>query len=297
MTVAVESSKEQIPRISATGDLSEAALLLEEYGTLIVEDLVPQDVVDRLNKELDPLVDAHPGGFESEEFPKARLPVSTKWLQFLSATCPTFRHDILNNPAIHAICEDTFEPMGDYWLVSGTAMDMAPHAGGQPLHRDDVSHPIIRHLKQEAPPTTIAFLVALSPFTAENGATRVILKSHKWPELGRPSEDDTVRAVMKPGDAVLISGRVVHGGSPDTIGQPRRLLSLGIGLSQLTPYEAHFALPRRIVESMTPLAQRMVGWRSQRPAFPNVIGLQTVRMGQVETYMELKSDQPLEDEE
>lgn len=295
MTVAADT-KEQIPRISANVDLSESVTLLKEYGSLIVEDLVPQDVVDRLNKEVDPLDEAHPGGFESEDFPKYRLPVSTKWMHFLCATCPTFRHDILNNTAIHTICEDVFEPVGGYWLVGGTAMAMAPHAGGQPLHRDDVSHPILKLLGPDAPFTTLVFLIALTPFTVENGSTRVILRSHKWPVLGRPSEADTVHAVMKPGDAVLLTGRVAHGGSPDTTGTPRRLLSLGMGTCQMTPFEAHFALPRRIVETMTPLAQRMIGWRSQRPAFPNVVGLQTVRSELVEKYLELKSDQPLEDE-
>ncbi|EEP79371.1 predicted protein [Uncinocarpus reesii 1704] len=294
MTVSAES-KPQIPRVSVDSDLTQVKDILEEHGTVIVESLVPRDVVDRLNKDLDPLVEAHPGGLESEAFPKARLPVSTKWLQFLTATCKTFREDILNNSAIHTICEDVFEPLGDYWLISGTAMDMAPGCAGQPLHRDDVSHPIIRHLGPEAPITVVAFLIALTPFTAENGSTRVILGSHKWPTLGRPNEDDTVRAVMNPGDAILITGRIVHGGSRDTTGTPRRLLSLGMGISQLTPYEAHSALPRKVIESMTPVAQRMVGWRSLRPAFPNVIGLQTVRMEPMEDYLELKSEQPLEE--
>lgn len=293
----------QIPRVSATDDLTQVKLLLEEYGTVIIENLLTRDVVDRLNEELGSIC-PQSAGHDGEEVPKTYTSPSAKWTQylnanyktFLAASCKTFRHDVLNNPAMHSICEDVLTPMGDYWLLADTAMSMVPFHTGQQLHRDDFGHPITRHLVN-APPTSLAFLIALTPFTPENGATRVILGSHKWPALGQPSEDGTVRAVMMPGDAVIIRAHTVHGGSPDVAGVERRLLSVTMGTCQLTPLEAYMTLPRRIVECMTPLAQRMVGWRSQQPSIPGVVKIHNVLMQPLEDYLELKSDVPVEDGE
>ncbi|KAL3479835.1 hypothetical protein BJX99DRAFT_221861 [Aspergillus californicus] len=80
----------------------------------------------------------------------------------------------------------------------GAVMELAPHNPAQPLHRDmRFSHPVVDYLKPEAPATSINFLIALTPFTVENGATHVILGSHEWRDLSGATMEGTVRAVMK----------------------------------------------------------------------------------------------------
>ncbi|KAF9891428.1 hypothetical protein FE257_004284 [Aspergillus nanangensis] len=177
-------------------------------------------------------------------------------------------------------------------------MELSPHNPAQPLHRDmRYSHPIVDYLKHDAPPTSINLLIALTPFTVENGATHVILGSHKWHDLSNASMDQTVRAVMSPGDALLLTDNTVHCGGADTTGtDTRRLLSLAMGISQLTPLESNLTAPRPIIESLTSRAQKMLGWGSQRSSVPRDIGLLTIRGKSIEKTLGLKTGQPLQDD-
>jgi verruculogen synthase len=76
----------------------------------------------------------------------------------------------------------------------------------------------------------------------------------------------------------------------------RRALSLAIHPCVLTPYEANFHIPRRIVQTMTPLAQRMIGWRTANIPPPFDIGMWTLNMQELGEQMGLKSNQPLDGE-
>ncbi|KAK2738330.1 hypothetical protein FQN57_007090 [Myotisia sp. PD_48] len=290
--------KPQIQRFPATGNMKEVWEVVQVDGAAIIEGFLPGSVVENFNRDLDPRSKANPGGTMNEEFYKMPLPKTTKWMNDLPATCKTFRHEILNNEVMHDLCKIVFnEASGDYWLITSMAMETAPGNPVQQLHRDQGTHPIIAHLKPDAPVPAVSFIIALTDFTRSNGATRVILGSQKWPKIGSPPEDLCVRAEMKAGDALFMTRGTVHGGSPHEPGEltSRRLLLMGMGTCQLTPYETHMTIPRPIVESMTPLAQKMIGWRSVRPVISNVTGLMTVRMHHLEREIGLKSDQPLEE--
>lgn len=296
MTV-LQGSKPQIPRLSAH-EISQAWPTVEEHGAVIVENFLSQSIVERLNGEVESIFQASSRAeTQSKDLPKDFLPPTVKWTNNLAASSKTFRQDILNHDAVHDICRCAFKDTGDYWLITSTILNLGPNNVAQQLHRDYVlSHPLLRHLRPDAPTLAMNFLVALSPFTAENGATNVILGSHKWPEIGTPSSDQVVQAVMNPGDALIITALTVHGGAANvTAGNQRQFLTLGMGACQLTPHEAHMAIPRPIVESLTPLAQRMLGWRSPRIASTDRMGLLTVQESSLESYMGLKTNQPLEE--
>jgi verruculogen synthase len=111
-----------------------------------------------------------------------------------------------------------------------------------------------------------------------------------------PDEDHPVMtADIKAGDTVLLSGKVLHrGGANDSEAYTRRAFSLVLQPSIFTPYESNLNLSRQLVESMTPLAQKMIGWRTVKPAPPFDIGLWTVDMDDISNVMGLKSDQPLQ---
>ncbi|KAJ6095341.1 hypothetical protein N7486_006087 [Penicillium sp. IBT 16267x] len=271
-------TRQGIPRVSAISEPGKIWPTVQEHGAAIIKNFLPSDVVQRFNQEMDPHV-------KIETVPAARLKdcpnhvlsTTTRITNVLAELSKTYREDILNDKVLNEISEEAFQVYGDYWVLMGAVMELAPTNPAQPLHRDmRYSHPIVDYLKHGAPATSINLLIALAPFTAENGATH------------------TVRAIMNPGDALLITDNTVHCGGADITGtETRRLLSLTMGISQLTPLESNFNVPRPIVESMTPLAQRLVGWGSQKSSVPEDIGLLTIRGKPIQQVMGLKSEQLL----
>ncbi|KAJ5970495.1 uncharacterized protein N7479_000413 [Penicillium vulpinum] len=291
-------TRQEIPRVSAISEPGRIWPTLQEHGAVIIKNLLLLDVVQRFNQDMDPHVkiETVPAA-RTKDRPNHVLSTTTRIMNVLTELSKTYREDILNNKVLNDISEEAFKVYGDYWVLMGAVMELAPTNPAQPLHRDmRYSHPIVDYLKHDAPATSINLLIALTPFTAENGATHVILGSHKWTDISQASMDQTVRAIMDPGDALLITDSTVHCGGADITGtEIRRVLSLTTGISQLTPLESNFTVPRPIIESMTPLAQRLVGWGSQRSSVPKDIGLLTIRGKSIQKVMDLKSEQPLEE--
>ena len=93
------------------------------------------------------------------------------------------------------------------------AIQILPGQGLQPLHRDD-SVWLWRHPNygREA---RFQVMVAVSDFTAANGATLVIPGSHKWDDE-RMQQEEAVSAEMSAGDALFFIGSTYHGGGKNT---------------------------------------------------------------------------------
>jgi hypothetical protein len=71
-------------------------------------------------------------------------------------------------------------------------------------------------------------IVALGPFTADNGASWFATGSHRLPPDRPPEPASLARAIMDPGDAVVFRSDVLHGvGANVTPDQPLRTLSIG----------------------------------------------------------------------
>ena len=100
-----------------------------------------------------------------------------------------------------------------------------PSFGAQKLHADDLP-------KQAIGPDTIATaIVALTPFTADNGATRVVPGSHRRPDLQRRSGNldhhpDEIVLTGHAGTAFVFSGHLLHSGTRNRSGSERPALQL-----------------------------------------------------------------------
>ena len=105
-------------------------------------------------------------------------------------------------------------------MNTGQAMIIGPGQSAQGLHRDADNWPLV--LGPNERPVTISCMFALTDFTAEAGATRVVPGSHRWDDFSRvPNPDEVVQAVMPAGSALIYSGRssmVVARTQPQTYG-------------------------------------------------------------------------------
>jgi hypothetical protein len=241
---------------------------LRSDGAVIIKHLFTPDQVRRLNDQVQPALDKlRVGSKHTEEWVKEFFGDNTKRLNGVVGLSSAFRHDFLDNELIHQLCEAIYlDDAGGYWMNSAQVIDIGPGSKAQPLHRDQWQFPIFTHCGPDAPEASVNFVVALTDFTDENGATRVIPGSHKWDDLSQNgSPEDTIPAEMQVGDACFITGKVVHGGGANrTEDFTRRGITLVFQCSYLTPEEAYpFLVDKEVVRTMSPRAQRMVGFRSQ----------------------------------
>lgn len=279
-----------IPHLPASAGGRAILAALRVAGGVIIEGLLSPDQVANMNKDLDgPLDRLQAGSKHDGERTKAFHGVNTKRLTGLTTCSKTFRDYVLDNDLCHDIGERVFHPeLGTYWLTTAQVIEIGPGNAAQMLHRDQDQFQVFSRLGPDAPEATINFLIALTDFTEENGATRVIPGSHKWPDfsvMGTP--EDTIPAEMKAGDACLILGKTVHGGGANkTTNFYRRAVAFPFQASFLTPEEAYAHItPLEIVKTLSLRAQRMIGFRSQFPT--NSPGLWQADYSEIGDYLGL----------
>lgn len=215
----------------------------------------------------------------------------TKRLTNLVTYSKVFRDDILNNDLLHEILKIVFAQDNEsYWMSAAQAIEIHPGNKAQRLHRDQNQFPVFNLLGPKAPEAVVNFLTALTPFTEINGATRVIPMSNKWENFtDMGSHEDTIPALLNPGDALLITGKTIHGGGANrTQGEKRRGIGFTWSVSYLTPEEAYpFQISREVAKTMTKRAQRAIGFRSQYPA--NSGGLWQCDYAELADFLKLDS--------
>ncbi|MFD6451792.1 phytanoyl-CoA dioxygenase family protein [Nocardia sp. NPDC060220] len=262
----------KLRRVPATAPLDDILAVYREDGGVIIEGLLTKDQVDRLNNEIaTPLRQLAAGSTHDDPEMQEFHGVNTKRLTNLIVHSDTFAHEVMDLDLLYAIADAVFlEEVGSYWMTTASVIEIGPGSRAQGLHRDlENWFPMI----QNGPAGfegVINFLVALTEYTDENGATRVIPGSHTWPDFtDRGDPDQTVPAEMKPGDAAFISGKLVHGGGANrTADFYRRALSIGINASVFIPEEAYaFMVSVDRARELTQRAQAMIGFRSQWPKF------------------------------
>ena len=91
----------------------------------------------------------------------------------------------------------------------------------QMLHRDEWRYRPYMTRDPQGPELSLAFMVALTDFTAENGATRFVVGSNTWPEGRMPAEDQVEQAVMQKGSVGVWLGSVYHGLGINSTDTPR----------------------------------------------------------------------------
>ena len=168
-----------------------------------------------------------------------------------------------------AIADAMFlEESGSYWLTTAQIIQIGPGNPAQVLHRDlEQFHPFIG-MGPAGPEVIINFMIALTDYTDENGATRVIPGSNRWADYeDRGQPEDTVPAVMDAGDVFFFSGKTAHGGGANvTKDQYRRGVAFAFQPGYLVPEEAYpFLIDMELAKSLSPRAQALLGFRSQYP--------------------------------
>jgi len=247
-----------VPRLVAGASADEVEDALRSAGCAIVERLAPPDLLDRVAAELEPYLAATaPGG---DDFAGR----NTRRTGALIARSPSFR-DLAAHPLVLGALDRVLaDHATSYQLHLTQVIDIGPAEPPQPVHRDQWAFDFF-----EFPAgfeVECHTMWALSDFTEENGATRVIPGSHTWADRLRPDPADTIAAEMPRGSVLLYVGSLYHGGGANRSDAPRRGINVGYTLSWLRQEENQYlACPPEVARELAPELARLVGY--QRGAY------------------------------
>ena len=180
---------------------------LERDGAVIVEDFLDADLLARFNAELDPLIE---NALPAKD--RAFLNGAVQWffgaetrdVTGVAGRSRVFATEILTHPVYRALCDAILLPScASYQLNIAHVLDRGPGSTQQLIHRDEV---VWVHLPNPHPEVQLASVIALVDFTADNGATRVVPGSHRWPRDRVATPDELVPAEMAAGSAIVYLG-------------------------------------------------------------------------------------------
>src|SRR5271163_1136814 len=181
------------------------AKILREDGCVIIGNLVSPQEMDEIMVELEPDLSNTRGG--DTEF----LGHATRRIGALIARSPKVRSLVTNSLILNTLDLALGDHGSTFQIDLPQLVDIGPGEPAQMIHRDQWSFdnfPFPRGFEAE-----ISTMWAVTDFTEEMGATRVIVGSHLWEE--EPPEVDaalTTGAVMAKGSVLLYVGSIYHGG-------------------------------------------------------------------------------------
>ncbi|GAA5108221.1 phytanoyl-CoA dioxygenase family protein [Haloechinothrix salitolerans] len=266
----MSTTKVSLRRVPSSAPIAEIMSVFHEDGGVIIEGLLTPEQVERVNREIEPDIQAmQPGSKHENELVAEFHGRNTKRLTNLVTRSKTFATEVIDHDLVNALAEAVFlEESGTHAMTTTQVIEIGPGNAAQMLHRDLENWFPFVGMGPSGPEVIINFLIALTDFTDENGATRVIPGSNHWPDFeDRGTPEQTVPAEMSPGDALFFSGKTAHGGGANqTTDFYRRALAFAFNAGYLVGEEAYpFLVDRELAKTLSPRVQRLIGFRSQYP--------------------------------
>ncbi len=237
--------------LEATASTDKILETVGRDGAAIVRNLISEEEVDTVLGELRPYIDATGDG--RDEFSGFK----TTRTGALVARSPAARRLVLH-PAVLASARTFLAPYcARIQLHLGQIIRLKPGETRQEIHRDRWAWGT--YLKDLEPQFNTIW--ALSEFTAENGATRVVPGSVGWPDDRRPTRDEVAIAEMSRGSALLYTGSVFHGGGANESRGDRIGMNLTYSLAWLRQEENQYlSCPPEIAKDLEPEMQDLLGY-------------------------------------
>jgi ectoine hydroxylase-related dioxygenase (phytanoyl-CoA dioxygenase family) len=259
-----------LERFDASSDPDAIHAAIERDGAAIIEHLLTADVVDRVNDEVGAALDrADPNSAMFNPVMQAFHGPCTRQVSGVPGLSPTFAVDVMCHPLLLALADRVLLPScARYQLNLGHLLQRGPGAEEQWLHRDEA---VWSDVPRPGPELQLATVIAFVDFTRENGATRVVPGSHRWPDRAltpaeqvmsaAPQPEQIAYAEMPAGSAVVYLGGTIHAGGSNTTDVPRRGAHLSYCLGWLRTEENNYlSIPPALAAKLPRQAQELIGY-------------------------------------
>jgi len=241
----------QIQHFPANAPAADLLGAIRRDGAIVVDDLMSAGSLATLRRETDPYMEASANG--SDDF-AGTLTTRTGGLVMRSATC----RELIQNELVLALCDGFLLPWCQrYQLHLTQIIRLRPGQAAQQIHRDRWAWGV--HLAHVEPQLNTIW--ALTDFTAENGATRVVPGSSDWPDERVPTAAEITQAEMRAGSVLVYSGSVFHGGGENRSREDRIGLNITYSLGWLRQEENQYlSTPPELARSLPRKLQELIGY-------------------------------------
>jgi ectoine hydroxylase-related dioxygenase (phytanoyl-CoA dioxygenase family) len=227
-------------------------------GALVIDDLAAtlpdgHTQFDAIRSEMQPFIDATPMGGDSFTGKQTRRTGA------LVGRSPSSR-DLIQHPTILEVTGKLLHQAQSFQLHHTQTIAIGPDSAAQSIHRDEwafdfFEFPSNHHVQCNT-------IWAMTDFTEENGATRLIPGSQADPvDLGR-TIDESVPAEMTKGSCLLYTGKVYHGGGANQSDDTRVGLNVTYNVGWLRQEENQYlSVPRDVAKTLDDDLLRLMGYR------------------------------------
>ena len=272
----------------------EVLAAVDAHGFAVIENAVAAADCDRLVAEMRPYIDATPHGLHGLG--------GTRRVGALVARSPA-SHKMIAHPAILRLASAVLGEQrlsGDAVRIGGRVgkgkkgfrypwqlhltqiIDVGPGGGtdamphGLKMHRANGMW--VHDFQNAGLDPQVEVMWALSDFTVDNGATHVVLGSHRErPRGGTQSyREPTVQAEMAKGSALIWTGWSVHGAGANRSSHRRIGMNINYALAFLAQEENQLlACPPHLARKLPVDMQRLIGYRQPAGALNYVAECQS----------------------
>ena len=241
-----------IEHLSASATPEQVSAVLDRDGVVVVDRLVAPGVMDRVRAELHPYFEAT--AFGPDEF-SGRRTRRTGGLVARSATC----RELIMNPLVLGTVGDVMKHVTRFQLHLTQMIAIGAGEPAQMIHRDQWAYDFFPFPKgYEAQCNTIW---ALTDFTAENGATRVVPGSNHADDRLEFGESDTEPAEMACGSVLFYTGSLYHGAGANRSEDTRIGVNITYNASWLRQEENQYlSVPLEVARTLPVDLLRLIGY-------------------------------------
>jgi ectoine hydroxylase-related dioxygenase (phytanoyl-CoA dioxygenase family) len=241
-----------IQHFPATARADEVAAALREDGVAVVDRLVDAATMDSVRAELAPYMAATRTG--PDEFSGH----NTRRTGGLIARSPACRA-LVSHPTVLATVKDVLAKATNFHLHLTQVIAIGPGEPAQTIHRDQWAFDFF--------PFPVGYDVqcntiwAMTDFTEENGATRVIPGSNKREDRLLFTPEDTVPAEMTKGSVLFYTGSLYHGAGSNRSNEVRCGINITYAAAWLRQEENQYlAVPHEIARELPVDLLRLMGY-------------------------------------
>ncbi|MGE5158833.1 MAG: phytanoyl-CoA dioxygenase family protein [Gemmatimonas sp.] len=234
---------------------------IRDEGYAVIERAASSDLVERLRQTLELIEREHNLGFAKTSFEGFKTVRINNLLTYDELFWEVPLHENVL-PVVEGVLDR------ECLLSSFCSLILGPGQEAQPIHEDTQLIPLPRpHI-----PITINAIWALSDFTAENGATRIIPGSHKFdhaPEYGKDYE--TMIATMPAGSVMLFDSALWHGGGANLSDHRRFAFSCAYCWGWMRQQEnLQLGIPRETAKRFPRRLQELCGYSVYKGQFGHI---------------------------